>query len=91
VRVYMTEAFEVETKATEAPPAAENTFVIKLEQVQKVYSRSLVNVHALRGVSLTVRRGEFIAIMGASGSGKSTLMNIVGCLDRPTKGAYILD
>src|SRR5213078_5170676 len=65
--------------------------VIRLEGVHKTYTMGDVEVHALRGVSLTIREGEFVAIMGTSGSGKSTTMNIVGCLDRPTKGTYILD
>lgn len=65
--------------------------VIALENVHKTYSMGHVHVHALRGVSLTIREREFVAIMGASGSGKSTTMNILGCLDRPTKGTYILD
>lgn len=65
--------------------------VIALDNVHKTYDLGEVQVHALRGVSLEIMRGEFVAIMGASGSGKSTLMNILGCLDRPTKGRYLLD
>ena len=64
--------------------------LIRLDQVTKIYRMGDVAVSALHGVSLTISRGEFTAIMGASGSGKSTLMNVIGCLDRPTSGRYLL-
>ncbi len=67
------------------------TPVIRVENVQKYYEVGETRVHALRGVSIDVAAGEFVAIMGASGSGKSTFMNILGCLDRPSSGRYLLD
>jgi putative ABC transport system ATP-binding protein len=77
---------------TSAEPSREYAgSVIHIDGVHKTYDLGEVQVHALRGVSLDINRGEFVAIMGASGSGKSTLMNILGCLDRPTKGCYLLD
>jgi len=65
--------------------------LVRLVDVHKTYRTGEMEVHAVRGVSLEIRRAEFVALMGASGSGKSTLMNILGCLDRPTSGHYVLD
>jgi len=68
-----------------------NGALVRLVDVHKTYRTGEMEVPAVRGVSLEIKRGEFVALMGASGSGKSTLMNILGCLDRPTTGHYILD
>ncbi len=69
----------------------EPTPLVRLEKVTKIYRMGDVELHALRELSLTIEHGEFTAVMGASGSGKSTLMNILGCLDRPTSGRYLLE
>jgi putative ABC transport system ATP-binding protein len=71
--------------------SANGTSVVQLDDVHKTYRTGEMEVLAVRGVSLEIKRGEFVALMGASGSGKSTLMNILGCLDRPTAGRYLLD
>jgi putative ABC transport system ATP-binding protein len=72
------------------PPGTSDGVVIELERVTKVYRTGSIAVAALRGISLTIAQGEYVAVIGPSGSGKSTLMHILGCLDTPTSGAYHL-
>jgi putative ABC transport system ATP-binding protein len=71
--------------------ADEGAILVQAKDLRKTYRLGDTDLHALDGVSLTVRRGEFMAVMGPSGSGKSTLMNVLGCLDRPDSGSYVLD
>ena len=76
---------------TPSHPAVSSSPVVRLTNVEKTYLMGEVEVRAMRGVSLELKRGEMVAIMGASGSGKSTTLNVIGTLDRPTKGHYFLD
>ena len=77
--------------ASADPPVTKGTPAIVVRDVTKIYRLGDQEIPAVRGVSLTIDRGEFVAVMGASGSGKSTLMNVIGCLDQPTRGQYVLD
>ena len=74
-----------------AQASSATSAAIQVEEIHKYYELGETRVHALRGISLEIGRGEFLAVMGASGSGKSTFMNILGCLDRPTSGRYLLE
>jgi putative ABC transport system ATP-binding protein len=78
-------------EALSLPAATLDSRIIRIDHVSKTYVLGEVEVHALRGITVEIARGEFAAIMGASGSGKSTFMNILGCLDTPNRGTYILE
>lgn len=86
---FMPTASQTETAPSSATAAG--SAVIRAEDIHKYYELGETRVHALRGVSVEIHRGEFVAVMGASGSGKSTFMNILGCLDRPSSGRYLLE
>src|ERR1700730_18597878 len=86
----MTEPIHLNGRAP-AEPAVPPQPVIQVTDMVKNYSRGSSVVHALRSISLQVNAGEFVAVMGPSGAGKSTFMNMLGCLDRPTSGSYLLD
>ena len=88
-RVNSTKSADSNPVELKSSPVADA--VIRVEELHKYYQLGETRVHALRGLSLDIRQGDFVAIMGASGSGKSTFMNILGCLDKPTSGKYLLE